>query len=279
MPTFLFSATVFFSPTHAGKCSFKGLPLPKSRNPSQMGGGLYMHLWMFSSPISGVYTSLSLCCWPIEDKSSLRHKVKPIELIFSPPKNSITFCFAEHVFQQPSHKTLVSYGRKSNILQFNNKWRSWSCTQGLPFIQPSHHCGHIAQDSCSFQRNLPEFTANNFDWQESVWEAERKNETTWKFFLQQRKVGNSLCVLKTTWQINLGADFRGKRRKTKITYKCTDFGLWLIYLKREDADITRREHLVLKACKGMEIFGNTKRFLKNMHSCASRRWKSKLIKN
>lgn len=46
------------------------------------------------------------------NKSSLRHKVKPIELIFCPPKNNITFWFAERDFQQPGHKTLVCIGRK-----------------------------------------------------------------------------------------------------------------------------------------------------------------------
>lgn len=75
-----------------------------------------MHLWMFSSPTSGVIPISHCAASQLRlNKSSLRHKVKPVEVIFSPPKNNITFWFAECVFQQPSHKTLVSYGKKSDI--------------------------------------------------------------------------------------------------------------------------------------------------------------------
>lgn len=62
---------------------------------------------MFSSPISGV-TPISHCAVGQLglNKSSLRHKVRPIELIFPPPKNNITVWFFEHVFNSPATRHL-----------------------------------------------------------------------------------------------------------------------------------------------------------------------------
>lgn len=108
MPTFLFSATGFFVPNTCRQMLFKSASSSQIQESQTNGGGLYLHLWMFSSPKNGVTPIFHCAVGQLRlNKSLLRHKVKPIELIFSPPKKNITFCFAECVFQQPSHLFLM----------------------------------------------------------------------------------------------------------------------------------------------------------------------------
>lgn len=86
-----------FLPTHAGECSLKNAFL------SNMGikvwwGGQDTPRGMLSIRISGVTPVFSCAAGQMgPGKSSLRHKVKPTELIFS-PKNNVTFWLAECVF-------------------------------------------------------------------------------------------------------------------------------------------------------------------------------------
>lgn len=86
--SFLFSATVFSQHVQASAL-LKCFPL-KYRNQTWM-GGLYMQHGILSIRISGVTLIFSCAVGQMGlDKPSLRHKVKPTELIFSPPKNKIT---------------------------------------------------------------------------------------------------------------------------------------------------------------------------------------------
>lgn len=108
-----FSQLLFFSPQHVQASALLKCFLLPNPGITVEWGVLYLHLGVLPSPITGVTPIFHCAVGQLRlNKSSLRHKVKPIELIFRPPKNSITFWFAEHVFQQPSHKALVSYGRK-----------------------------------------------------------------------------------------------------------------------------------------------------------------------
>lgn len=118
-----FSQLLFFSLQYMqASALLKGFLFPNPGIPVKWGGVCICTFGCFPVPSVEFIPIFHCVVGQLRiNKSSLRHKVKPIELIFSPPKNNITFCFAKHVFQQPSHKTLVSYGRKSNILQFNNK--------------------------------------------------------------------------------------------------------------------------------------------------------------
>lgn len=155
-----------FLPTRAGKCSLKNAFLSNS-GIRVWWEDLDIHHGMISSRIGGVTLIFSCAAGQTgRDKSSLRHKVKPVELISSPLKNNITFWLAERVFLKASPQGACFLWKLTINSRVNRVPR------GCPH-PPSPQCGHIVQQTHSFQRNLPEFTSYNFDWWESVWELKR----------------------------------------------------------------------------------------------------------
>lgn len=124
-------------------------------------GGPYLQHGMLHIRISGVMLVFSCAVGQMGlDKSSLRHKVKTTEPIPPPPKN-IIFCLLNTFFKSLATRHLLPM-EESKIFHKPRTKESMVHPRAAP-TWPSPQCGHTAQETCSFLRNLAEFTANNFD--------------------------------------------------------------------------------------------------------------------